>query len=158
MRGYSTPFSALLMALWWFLQDLATAFVKVLKNERAYGQVYNISGSKYVTFDGIAKACAKVWIHVLIYAGPLLGCSFRYTRRFDKFIEPRVEEFLLICIAWMSMWTGRGLPRASNCALQPQGFRLWKEESFSFARSGGVTYVHWCIYVVSSLTVFADNL
>lgn len=49
-----------LIALGWFLQDLATAFVKVLKNEKAYGQVYNISGSKYVTFDGIAKACAKV--------------------------------------------------------------------------------------------------
>jgi UDP-glucose 4-epimerase len=32
----------------------------VLANEKAYGQVYNISGSKYVTFDGIAKACAKV--------------------------------------------------------------------------------------------------
>jgi nucleoside-diphosphate-sugar epimerase len=31
----------------------------VLANEKAYGQVYNISGSKYVTFDGIAKACAK---------------------------------------------------------------------------------------------------
>jgi nucleoside-diphosphate-sugar epimerase len=42
------------------LQDLANAFVKVLANEKAYGQVYNISGSKYVTFDGIAKACAKV--------------------------------------------------------------------------------------------------
>jgi nucleoside-diphosphate-sugar epimerase len=41
------------------VKDLANAFVKVLANEKAYGQVYNISGSKYVTFDGIAKACAK---------------------------------------------------------------------------------------------------
>ena len=41
-------------------QDLATAFVKVLSNSKASKQVYNISGEKYVTFDGIAKACAKV--------------------------------------------------------------------------------------------------
>jgi nucleoside-diphosphate-sugar epimerase len=41
-------------------QDLATAFVKVLSNSKANKQVYNISGEKYVTFDGIAKACAKV--------------------------------------------------------------------------------------------------
>ena len=30
-----------------------------LGNPKAYGQVYNISGPKYVTFDGIAKACAE---------------------------------------------------------------------------------------------------
>ncbi|PON69625.1 NAD(P)-binding domain containing protein [Parasponia andersonii] len=39
--------------------DLATAFVKVLGNEKASKQVFNISGEKYVTFDGLAKACAK---------------------------------------------------------------------------------------------------
>eukprot|EP00897_Mesotaenium_endlicherianum_P001622 jgi/Mesen1/1488/ME000132S00432 len=39
--------------------DLARAFVAVLGNEKAIGQVYNISGPKYATFDGIAKACAK---------------------------------------------------------------------------------------------------
>ncbi|KAI5021903.1 hypothetical protein ZWY2020_058633 [Hordeum vulgare] len=33
--------------------------VKVLGNPKASKQVYNISGSKYVTFDGIARACAK---------------------------------------------------------------------------------------------------
>lgn len=42
------------------LQDLAKAFVKVLANEKAIKQIYNISGSKYVTFDGLARACAKV--------------------------------------------------------------------------------------------------
>lgn len=42
-----------------FLQDLARAFVLALGNPKAYGQVYNISGPKYVTFDGIAKACAE---------------------------------------------------------------------------------------------------
>ncbi|XXG84589.1 hypothetical protein AAC387_Pa10g2080 [Persea americana] len=41
------------------VKDLAKAFVKVLANEKAIKQIYNISGSKYVTFDGLARACAK---------------------------------------------------------------------------------------------------
>ncbi|KAI5658475.1 hypothetical protein M9H77_27268 [Catharanthus roseus] len=41
------------------VKDLATAFIKVLGNEKASKQVFNISGDKYVTFDGLAKACAK---------------------------------------------------------------------------------------------------
>ncbi|KAJ0979977.1 hypothetical protein J5N97_015451 [Dioscorea zingiberensis] len=41
------------------VKDLANAFVKVLGHPKASKQVYNISGSKYVTFDGLAKACAK---------------------------------------------------------------------------------------------------
>lgn len=41
------------------VKDLATAFIKVLANPKASKQIYNISGSKYVTFDGLAKACAK---------------------------------------------------------------------------------------------------
>lgn len=41
-------------------QDLAKAFVQVLGNEKASKQIFNISGEKYVTFDGLAKACAKV--------------------------------------------------------------------------------------------------
>ena len=40
------------------VKDLATAFVKVLDNSKASKQVYNISGERFVTFDGIAKACA----------------------------------------------------------------------------------------------------
>jgi len=39
---------------------LATAFVQVLGNDKASKEVFNISGEKYVTFDGLAKACAKV--------------------------------------------------------------------------------------------------
>ncbi|KAK9932462.1 hypothetical protein M0R45_019700 [Rubus argutus] len=42
------------------VKDLATAFIKVLGNEKASKEVFNISGEKYVTFDGLAKACAKV--------------------------------------------------------------------------------------------------
>ncbi|KAI5013591.1 hypothetical protein ZWY2020_037104 [Hordeum vulgare] len=41
------------------VKDLVMAFIKVLGNPKASKQVYNISGSKYVTFDGIARACAK---------------------------------------------------------------------------------------------------
>lgn len=39
-------------------QDLATAMVSVLGNSQAIGQIYNISGDKAVTFDGLARACA----------------------------------------------------------------------------------------------------
>lgn len=39
-------------------QDLATAMVSVLDNQKAIGQTYNISGEKAVTFDGLARACA----------------------------------------------------------------------------------------------------
>ncbi|XVF05920.1 hypothetical protein REPUB_Repub06bG0003300 [Reevesia pubescens] len=41
------------------VKDLAKAFIQVLGNEKASKQVFNISGEKYVTFDGLAKACAK---------------------------------------------------------------------------------------------------
>lgn len=39
--------------------DLSDAFARVLGNPKAARQVFNISGERYVTFDGIAKACAK---------------------------------------------------------------------------------------------------
>ncbi|KAI3829638.1 hypothetical protein L1987_03765 [Smallanthus sonchifolius] len=42
------------------LKDLAKAFIKVLGNEKASKQVYNISGDRYITFDGLAKGYAKV--------------------------------------------------------------------------------------------------
>lgn len=35
------------------------AMVNVLKNTQAVGQIYNISGERYVTFDGLACACAE---------------------------------------------------------------------------------------------------
>ncbi|MEL7034063.1 MAG: NAD-dependent epimerase/dehydratase family protein [Cyanobacteria bacterium J06592_8] len=40
------------------VKDLAQAMVAVLGNENAIGQVYNISGERYVSFDGLAEACA----------------------------------------------------------------------------------------------------
>jgi nucleoside-diphosphate-sugar epimerase len=39
-------------------EDLAAAMAAVLGNERAIGQIYNVAGDRYVTFDGIARACA----------------------------------------------------------------------------------------------------
>ncbi|KAL1818947.1 hypothetical protein ACET3Z_013816 [Daucus carota] len=41
------------------LQDLAKAFIEVLCNEKVMKQSFNISGNKYVTFYGLARACAK---------------------------------------------------------------------------------------------------
>ncbi|KAL0885812.1 hypothetical protein Bca101_009795 [Brassica carinata] len=41
------------------VKDLATGFLAVLGNEEASREIFNISGEKYVTFDGLARACAK---------------------------------------------------------------------------------------------------
>ncbi len=38
--------------------DLAVAMTKVLGNSRAVGKIYNVAGDRFVTFDGLAKACA----------------------------------------------------------------------------------------------------
>lgn len=48
------------------VKDLSTAFVKVLGNKKAARQVYNISGERFVTFDGIAKVGALLgrWVGV----------------------------------------------------------------------------------------------
>jgi nucleoside-diphosphate-sugar epimerase len=39
--------------------DLARAMAAVLGNSKAIGQIYNVSGARYVTFDGLARACAE---------------------------------------------------------------------------------------------------
>lgn len=41
------------------VQDLAQAMVATLGNPQAIGQIYNISGTRFVTFDGLARACAQ---------------------------------------------------------------------------------------------------
>jgi nucleoside-diphosphate-sugar epimerase len=38
--------------------DLASAMAAVLGNQNAIGQIYNISGERAVSFDGLARACA----------------------------------------------------------------------------------------------------
>jgi nucleoside-diphosphate-sugar epimerase len=40
------------------VKDLAASMVAVLGNASAIGKIYNISGTRYVTFNGVAKACA----------------------------------------------------------------------------------------------------
>lgn len=41
------------------VEDLADAMVKVLGNNTAIGQIYNISGDRFITFNGLAKSCAE---------------------------------------------------------------------------------------------------
>ena len=41
------------------IQDLATAMANVLDNDKAVGKIYNVSGDRYVTFNGLALACAE---------------------------------------------------------------------------------------------------
>ncbi len=40
-------------------KDLARAMAAVLGNQAAIGEIYNVSGDRYVTFDGLARACAE---------------------------------------------------------------------------------------------------
>jgi len=40
------------------VRDLAQAMAAVLGNKQAIGQIYNISGDRSVTFNGLAKTCA----------------------------------------------------------------------------------------------------
>jgi nucleoside-diphosphate-sugar epimerase len=41
------------------VEDLAAAMAAVLKQPKTYGEVYNISDLRYVTYNGIAKLCAQ---------------------------------------------------------------------------------------------------
>jgi nucleoside-diphosphate-sugar epimerase len=41
------------------VQDLALGMAKILGNETAVGKIYNLSGDRYITFDGLAYACAQ---------------------------------------------------------------------------------------------------
>ncbi|WP_193193502.1 NAD-dependent epimerase/dehydratase family protein [Nostoc sp. MG11] len=40
------------------VKDLAKAMTQVMDNEQAVGQIYNVSGDRFVTFDGLARASA----------------------------------------------------------------------------------------------------
>jgi nucleoside-diphosphate-sugar epimerase len=40
------------------VKDLAKAMTQVISNETVVRQIYNISGDRFVTFDGLARACA----------------------------------------------------------------------------------------------------
>jgi nucleoside-diphosphate-sugar epimerase len=41
------------------VRDLAAAMVAVLGNDRAKGQIYNVSGDRYITFSGLAQMCGE---------------------------------------------------------------------------------------------------
>lgn len=41
------------------VKDLARAMAAVLGSDQATEQIYNVSGDRYVTFDGLARACAQ---------------------------------------------------------------------------------------------------
>lgn len=60
VRGRSLPIPGNGMHLTQFghVKDLAKAMVAAVGNSKAIGQVYNISGERAVTFDGLARACA----------------------------------------------------------------------------------------------------
>jgi len=57
-RPIPVPGSGLQITQLGHVKDLADAFLLCLGNPKAMNQIFNISGDRYVTFDGIAKACA----------------------------------------------------------------------------------------------------
>jgi nucleoside-diphosphate-sugar epimerase len=59
-RPLPIPGNGMYITQFGHIQDLAVAMAKVLGNETAIGQIYNISGDRYVTFNGLAAACAEV--------------------------------------------------------------------------------------------------
>ena len=76
------------------VEDLAIAMVAVLGNEKAIGQIYNISGDRYVTFTGLAQCCAEAMgknpadIDIKYYEPNLLNLGKR------KAFPLRVHTFL----------------------------------------------------------------
>lgn len=58
-RPIPVPGSGMQVTQLGHVKDLATAFVKILGNPKASRQVYNVAGERFVSFDGIAKACAE---------------------------------------------------------------------------------------------------
>ncbi len=57
-RPIPIPGNGLHITQFGHVYDLAAAMAAVLGNETAKGKIYNISGDRYVTFTGLAKACA----------------------------------------------------------------------------------------------------
>ncbi|NJL21925.1 MAG: NAD-dependent epimerase/dehydratase family protein [Leptolyngbyaceae cyanobacterium SM1_3_5] len=57
-RPVPIPGSGVHLTQFGHVQDLAAAMAAVLGNQQAIGQIYNISGDRAVSFDGLAKACA----------------------------------------------------------------------------------------------------
>ena len=58
-RPVPIPGNGLHLTQFGHIQDLAEAMAGIIGNSQAMGQIYNISGDRYVTFDGLALACAE---------------------------------------------------------------------------------------------------
>ena len=58
-RPIPVPGSGLQVTQLGHVKDLSDAFKLCLGNPKAFKQIYNISGERLVTFDGIARACAE---------------------------------------------------------------------------------------------------
>ncbi|MGK7929615.1 MAG: NAD-dependent epimerase/dehydratase family protein [Spirulina sp.] len=58
-RPIPIPGDGLAMTQLGHVKDLAMAMAAILGNEKAKGQIYNISGDRYITFKGLAFACAE---------------------------------------------------------------------------------------------------
>ncbi|KAF8065817.1 CSP41B [Scenedesmus sp. PABB004] len=58
-RPITVPGSGMQVTQLGHVKDLSDAFMACVGNPDAARQVFNISGERFVTFDGIARACAK---------------------------------------------------------------------------------------------------
>jgi nucleoside-diphosphate-sugar epimerase len=58
-RPILIPGNGLHLTQFGHVQDLAEAMAAVLGNNQAIGQIYNVSGDRFVTFTGLAKLCAQ---------------------------------------------------------------------------------------------------
>lgn len=58
-RPIPVPGSGMQVTQLGHVKDLADAFYACVGNPNAARQIFNISGERYVTFDGLARACAK---------------------------------------------------------------------------------------------------
>jgi nucleoside-diphosphate-sugar epimerase len=58
-RPLPIPGNGKYMTQFGHVQDLALAMAKILGNKTAMNKIYNLSGDRYSTFDGLAYACAE---------------------------------------------------------------------------------------------------
>ena len=72
------------------VDDLAGAMAAVLGNDKAKGQIYNVSGDRFVTFTGLAQLCAEA-------AGKTAQIIYYDPKQFDfgkrKAFPMRVQHF-----------------------------------------------------------------
>ncbi|KAG4394103.1 hypothetical protein GLYMA_03G230000v4 [Glycine max] len=110
------------------VKDLAKAFIQVLGNEKASKEVFNISGDKYVTFDGLARACAKVShsCHVI----------FKVTNRKQKenalICQAIKFDTCIVIFVYFGIFQAGGFPEPEIIHYNPKDFDFGKKKSFPF--------------------------